>query len=487
MPVSAHYRSAPRYPTLGEAFYDEVAPAQFPRHDLRFRNQRWAERVGLGGLDAAEWEGCFARFEPLRDNLIAPLALRYHGHQFDVYNPDLGDGRGFLYAQLIDDAGRLLDLGTKGSGTTPWSRGGDGRLTLKGGVREVLATEMLEALGVPTSKSLSLFETGEALMRGDEPSPTRSSVLVRLSHSHVRFGTFQRLAHRKEIVALDRLLSYSIVHYFPDAGEGSRRAERFLAGVARASASLCAAFLVAGFVHGVLNSDNMTITGEGFDYGPYRFLPTYDVDFVAAYFDHQGLYAFARQPRAFLRNLARLGDALRGLAPDLALAPVLANFQAVLEQEVTARTLARMGLSPNGDVDPALVAAVYAFLEESGIGYDRFFFDLRGGLEREARALAGHAGSLYAGARWEALRTLLALYEPTHAASPGSDYFEREAPCTLLIDEIESIWRSIARANDWSPFDAKVQEIRAMGTALGLATQIAEGSHGGSLLRDRSR
>src|SRR5271170_7670008 len=138
------------------------------------------------------------RFEPLPGNLEKPLALRYHGHQFDVYNPALGDGRGFLFAQLQDDAGRLLDLGTKGSGQTPWSRGGDGRLTLKGGVREVLATEMLEALGVYTSKSFSLFETGEKLTRGDEPSPTRSSVLVRLGHSHIRIGTFQRLAALKD-------------------------------------------------------------------------------------------------------------------------------------------------------------------------------------------------------------------------------------------------------------------------------------------------
>ena len=124
-----------------------------------------------------------------------PLALRYHGHQFQVYNPDLGDGRGFLFAQLHDlKDGRLLDLGTKGCGRTPWSRSADGRLTLKGGVREVLATEMLEALGVDTSKSFSLIETGEELERGDEPSPTRSSVLVRLATRHIRIGTFQRFA-----------------------------------------------------------------------------------------------------------------------------------------------------------------------------------------------------------------------------------------------------------------------------------------------------
>src|SRR5690606_19166045 len=129
---------------------------------------------GLGSLTDAEWIDHFGRFAPLPDSHPAPLALRYHGHQFQVYNPELGDGRGFLCAQLHDlEDGRLLDLATKGSGRTPWSRTADGRLTLKGGIREILATQMLEALGVDTSKSFSLIETGENLMRGDEPSPTR--------------------------------------------------------------------------------------------------------------------------------------------------------------------------------------------------------------------------------------------------------------------------------------------------------------------------
>src|SRR5690606_19132224 len=129
--------------------------------------------VGLEALDDAEWISHFGGFRPLPDNLERPLALRYHGHQFRVYNPEIGDGRGFLFAQIRDGAGRLLDLGTKGSGVTPYSRQGDGRLTLKGAVREVLATEMLEALGVYTSKTFSVVETGEQLWRGDEPSPTR--------------------------------------------------------------------------------------------------------------------------------------------------------------------------------------------------------------------------------------------------------------------------------------------------------------------------
>ena len=195
-PQPAPYQPETTILSLGDAFYDRVTAAEFPKTILRFRNDRWAHAVGLGGLDDAGWVRHFGRFEPLPGNMPEALALRYHGHQFRMYNPDLGDGRGFLFAQLRDNAGRLLDLGTKGSGQTPWSRFGDGRLTLKGGVREVLATEMLEALGArDTAKSFSLIETGEALHRGDEPSPTRSAVLVRLGHGHIRIGSFQRLAY----------------------------------------------------------------------------------------------------------------------------------------------------------------------------------------------------------------------------------------------------------------------------------------------------
>ena len=204
MPEPQPYRPDPAILTLGDGFFDPVEVAAFPETRVRFFNRRWAQRVGLGGVDVPAH---FGRFGPLPGNLPQPLALRYHGHQFRVYNPDIGDGRGFLFAQLRDDKSRLLDLGTKGSGQTPYSRFGDGRLTLKGGVREVLATEMLEALGVNTSKSFALIETGEQLARGDEPSPTRSAVLTRLSHSHVRIGTFQRLAFEKNeagIVALVR-------------------------------------------------------------------------------------------------------------------------------------------------------------------------------------------------------------------------------------------------------------------------------------------
>ena len=165
---------------------------------LRYRNDDAASSIGLEKLNDRSWVSHFGEFEPFPGGFDKPLALCYHGHQFGHYNSELGDGRGFLFAQFYDNANRLMDLGTKGSGTTPFSRSGDGRLTLKGAVREILATEMLEALGVQTSRTLSVIETGESLQRQDEPSPTRSAVLVRLSHGHIRIGSFQRLFYNDD-------------------------------------------------------------------------------------------------------------------------------------------------------------------------------------------------------------------------------------------------------------------------------------------------
>src|SRR4029453_2197949 len=212
----ARYRPDTQILSLGPDFYDPVEAARFPKAVPRFLNERCAERVGLE-LNHAKWEAHFFRFDPLPDNLTEPLALRYHGHQFRVYNPEIGDGRGFTFAQLRDEEDRLLDLGTKGSGQTPYSRHADGRLTLKGGVREILATQMLEALGANTSKTFALFEPGEEPERGDEPSPTRSSVLTRLSHGHIRIGTFQRLAFFEQAENIAKLARYCLEHFYSGA------------------------------------------------------------------------------------------------------------------------------------------------------------------------------------------------------------------------------------------------------------------------------
>ncbi len=461
MPVSLHYQPASRFEALGPDHHDAVEPARFPKHILRYRNQRWAARLGLGELDASEWEAHFARFEPLPGNLHRPLALRYHGHQFMSYNPNLGDGRAFLFAQVRDPVdGRLLDLGTKGSGRTPWSRGGDGRLTLKGGLREVLAAEMLEALGVDTSKAFSLYETGEPLQRNDEPSPTRSSVLVRLGHSHIRFGTFQRHAYHGDAKALRALLDHAVESYFPEIARAADRPAAFLRHVCRRSARLCASWFVAGFVHGVLNTDNMNITGESFDYGPYRFLPTFDPAFVAAYFDHGGLYAFGRQPDAVLWNLGQLAAALGPLASGSDLEGALDGFERDYREALREKFLARMGLAPRTfEGDAALFESCYRFLAESQVGLDRFFFDWHGGVASEGRALSGEAAPCYAGAAFEALRKGLDAHVPSHPERLQAEYFHRPGPCTLLIQEVEAIWKAIAERDDWSPFEEKIAQI----------------------------
>ena len=456
MAIAQSYRGDPRILELGEAFYDPVAPASFPRCTPRFLNRRWAERVGLD-LDEQQWAAHFCRFEPLPANLTRPLALRYHGHQFRVYNPEIGDGRGFLFAQLRDEGARLLDLGTKGSGQTPYSRQADGRLTLKGGVREVLATEMLEALGVNTSKTFALFETGEELVRGDEPSPTRSSVLTRLSHGHIRIGTFQRLAFYGEVEKIDALIRYCLTHLYSErpAADGKDNALRLFDVVADATARLAASYMAAGFVHGVLNSDNINITGESFDYGPWRFTPEWDPDFTAAYFDHYGLYSFGRQAEAIHWDLAQFAGCMTLLADAQPLSDMLGGWGSRFEDELIAALLRRLGVpARDPQADRELAAALIAALQSREAGIDRIFFDWRGGRDPGADRYPS-----------EPFRKLAALLEgretpPVHA------YWSDAAPCTMQIEEVEAIWEAIATGDDWSAFDAKVAAIRRMGEAM---------------------
>jgi len=460
MPAASAFRPARAIHELGDAFYDAVRPADFPQAILRFRNDRAAAEVGLDTLSDAEWIAHFARFEPLAGSLPQPLALRYHGHQFRTYNPDIGDGRGFLFAQMADDRGRLMDLGTKGSGQTPWSRFGDGRLTLKGGVREVLATEMLEALGVETSRSFSLIETGEALTRNDEPSPTRSAVLVRLNHSHIRYGTFQRLAYLQQGDELRALVDYCLRHYFPDADAADPVAallDRAVAGATRMAAS----FMAAGFVHGVLNTDNINITGESFDYGPWRFAPAWDPQFTAAYFDHYGLYSFGRQAEALHWNVHQLALTLRTIAETDSIVPAFKSFPERYEAELRRAILARLGVTPRDEAaDLALIGAMETALASTRLPPDRFFFDWRGG----ARRGPSPAEATYADSAFAPFVEQIAAY--TASAPLDHPFWGDAEPCSMLIDEVEAIWDAIAARDDWAPFEAKIAAIRRMGEAL---------------------
>ena len=453
--AAVHYRPRTTILALGSEFYDEVNAAQFPETVLRFRHQEAAASVGLGRLSDPEWVEHFGKFAPLPDNLQIPLAQRYHGHQFGHYNPDLGDGRGFLFAQVLDGQNRLLDLGTKGSGQTPYSRAGDGCLTLLGGVREVLATAYLQALNVPTSRSMSLIETGEELQRSDEPSPTRSSVLVRLSHSHIRFGTFQRLAFDQNTDGLDALTRYCLTHYYP--GISDETVTQFFAHVCAASAKTVATWMAAGFVHGVMNTDNMNITGESFDYGPYRFAPTFKPELTAAYFDHQNLYAFGRQPQSMYWNLGQLASCLSLISDDKALLDILQNFGSHYQTALRDAVFLRLGIEPSrkpkADID--FVVQTLQFLQTTQAGLAQFYHDFRGGDGRLNAAYAGPNKDAYTHPDFSDWLKSFGRYTPC-ARPPQSGQ-----AVSLVHTEIEKLWEPIARHDDWTAFHNKLDQLKS--------------------------
>ena len=470
MPVARGYHGECIHTQLGDHFFDPVTPAPFPKLTLRFRNQRHAEAIGLDCLTDAEWQSHFGEFVPLPDTFTQPLALRYHGHQFGHYNPDLGDGRGFLFAQLRDiQNNRLLDLGTKGSGQTPWSRAGDGRLTLKGGMREILATEMLEALGVETSKSLSLFETGESLIRHDEPSPTRAGVLVRLSHSHIRIGTFQRLAFHDQTDDISKLVEHTIRHYFPDLATKSHPVEALFHAAVHNVARMGAQYFAAGFVHGVLNTDNVTLLGESFDYGPWRFLPSYQPQFTAAYFDETGRYAFGRQPEALLWALARFAETLLPLTTHQALKDGLEQFLPSFKRQLSQQTLALLGLVASAEQTQSAeeaVSALYLAMRQTQVPFAQGLFELMGGGVEARLAKSNHIALYQTEIMQDAIKQLRAF--PPHPAydfAKSHPYFLQDSATDLLIDQVEALWDPIAQDDDWSGFEHHVKAIRHKGEA----------------------
>lgn len=461
MTQTSSYRPDPRFAALGDEFSDTVSPADFPDAKLRWWNGRWAEAVGLGALDAAGRQAHFHHFDPLPENQAEPRAIRYHGHQFRTYNPQIGDGRGFLFGQLRDEAGRLLDLGTKGSGQTPYSRSGDGRLTLKGAVREVQAAEMLEALGVYTSKLFAVYETGEALHRGDEPSPTRSAVMTRLQHSHLRFGVFQRHAYHDRADLIGQLVEYALENLTPEGREfeGDTPSKLLHAVVAR-SARLAAEWMAAGFVHGVLNTDNLVVTGESFDYGPWRFLPHFEPGFTAAYFDEQGLYAYARQPESVFWALQQLGGALSLVGEREGLIKALETFPELYKHAIRDSFHTRLGLEMKGDdSDGTLVSELLNASQHTQAPFEALFFDWFGGEASVDRALNSERAELYRHEAFTPVIEALRDRAPVRPERLDHAYFKREAPVHLVIDQVEAIWAPIAEADDWSLFEQTLADV----------------------------
>ncbi len=458
----------PAFESLGNDYYDEVPVADFPQHILRFRNNELLPKINLNPqtVTDADFIDTFGKF------IYNPrpfLAMRYHGYQFGEYNPNLGDGRGFLYGQIRGIDGKLYDLGTKGSGRTPYSRNADGRLTLKGGVREVLAAEMLHRLGVTTSRCLSMIETGESLWRGDEPSPTRSCVMVRFSSSHIRFGTFERLHYFRRPDLIQKLLDHVIDYYYPEIHlivDQKERSARFYAELVKRVAQLAAQWMSVGFCHGVLNTDNMSITGESFDYGPYAFIPNYNPQFTAAYFDYFSLYSYGNQPQICRLNLERLQAPLGKVIEPSDLDAGLAQYNQYYLTHYRQLMLRRLGFENLPDAEGnELLELTLKLLKESAVGYHDFFVELRNQFDLSWRddinLIFPDAEPASIIKSWrEFYYHLLQTVSFDDMKEIGTRLTRYNPQQSLIRPEIEAIWEPIAIEDNWQPFYELLKRVK---------------------------
>jgi protein adenylyltransferase len=319
----------------------------------------------------------------------SPVAQAYAGHQFGAYSPRLGDGRALLLGEVLDRHGRLRDLHLKGSGRTPFARGGDGKAVVGPMLREYVIGEAMHALGIPTSRALAVVATGESIFR-ETVSP--GAVLARVAASHIRVGTFQYAAMSGGPPLVRRLADYSIHRHHPDAAEAENPYLALYESVIDTQASLVARWMLVGFIHGVMNTDNMAISGETIDYGPCAFMDAFDPATVFSSIDHGGRYAYGNQPHIAQWNLARLAEALLPLMdddPETAVAAAtgaLQTFPDRFQRYWSAGMHEKLGLTEADEVTGALVDDLLTLLHEQAVDYTSSFRALSAWLRGDAAA-----------------------------------------------------------------------------------------------------
>ena len=313
MVMTVHFPFQNTYAALPANFFARVAPTPVAAPRLVKLNRPLAVGLGLDPELLASPEGAEILAGKRIPDGADPIAMAYAGHQFGHFVPQLGDGRAILLGEVIDADGIRRDIQLKGSGPTPFSRRGDGRAALGPVLREYVVSEAMAALGVPTTRSLAAVVTGESVMR---ETMLPGAVLTRVASSHIRVGTFQFFAARGDTDGVRRLADHVIARHYPDAAKADRPYHALLAGVIARQAELVARWLLIGFIHGVMNTDNTSISGETIDYGPCAFMDHYDPATVFSSIDEQGRYAYANQPRIALWNLTRLAECLLPLFSD---------------------------------------------------------------------------------------------------------------------------------------------------------------------------
>ncbi|EAU40805.1 hypothetical protein FP2506_17994 [Fulvimarina pelagi HTCC2506] len=377
--MTVHFPFDNSYARLGERFHQPILPTPVTAPKLLKLNRPLCAELGIDAdaLDTAEGA------EILAGNRLPtgadPIAVAYAGHQFGNFVPQLGDGRAILIGEVVDRAGRRRDIQLKGSGPTAFSRSGDGRAALGPVLREYLVSEAMAALGIPTTRALAATATGEPVYR---ETVLPGAVLTRVASSHVRVGTFQYFAARGEEDAVRRLADHVIERHYPETEDAPHRYRALLEAVATRQAALVARWMQVGFIHGVMNTDNMSIAGETIDYGPCAFLDVYDPGTVFSLIDRQGRYAYGNQPSMASWNLARLAECLLPLldqdhdrAVEIA-QEVLGGFAAAFEAAYLDGFSAKIGLQTRQAGDADLINDLLAIMAQQKADFTLAFRQL---------------------------------------------------------------------------------------------------------------
>lgn len=438
-------RFARELPEMGVPWQAQTPPD--PR--LLVLNETLA--AGLG-LDSA-WLRSPNGLRFLVGNLVpdgaTPVAQAYAGHQFGGLVPRLGDGRALLLGELVDDQGGVRDLHLKGSGHTPFARGGDGLAAVGPMLREYLVSEAMHALSIPTTRSLAVVGTGHPIHRETQ---LPGAVLVRVAASHLRVGSFQFAALTGDVDLIRRLADHAIARHYPSAAKAERPYLALFEAVVAAQASLIARWMLIGFVHGVMNTDNMTISGETIDYGPCAFMEAYDPDTVFSSIDSWGRYAFGNQPVIAGWNLARFAETLLPLFADdveegIALAEAsFGAFATVYDATWSSGMRAKLGLPADlhGEILTTLIDELLRLLKESRVDYTSFFRDLGDAARGDAEPARGLFADLVGFDAW--LSTWRAL-------GPDAESMDRANPIYIPRNHLVEEALTAATAGDLAPVE----------------------------------
>lgn len=364
-------RLSRRFSALPKSFYTPITPQPLENTRWVIWNHEFAQEVGLPEIPNEEiLQALSGQVIPEQFN---PLAMKYAGHQFGVYNPDLGDGRGLLLAEITSDSGDVFDIHLKGAGLTPYSRMGDGRAVLRSSIREYLCSEAMAGLGIATTRALALMTSDTPVYREKQEF---GALLVRLANSHVRFGHFEHFFYTDQLAEQKLLADKVIEWYFPECAEQDDPYAMMFNLIVDRTALMIAQWQAVGFAHGVMNTDNMSILGQTFDYGPYGFLDDYQPGFICNHSDYQGRYAFDQQPRVALWNLSALAHSLSALVAREDLEKALSQYETQLNRYFSDIMRQKLGLLTRLSDDGAIFDTMFELLAANRVDYTRFFRQL---------------------------------------------------------------------------------------------------------------